>query len=274
MARIDSLANFLEDVATKIRSKTGSQSTITPANYDTEIEKIAYKPSANQLVLLNNNNLIIKGVASSSQKSVIKALCNADDTTSIDLKNIDFSNIKCAFCMFYNKIGLTSIDLSNEDFSNCTDTSYMFYNCRNLETITFGNSFANSSVVNAEYMFANKEISIIESIDLSNFPINSIENMHSMFSNNPDLETITFKNNSTFESINTIFSLQNTFQNCSKLDNNTLNQILYLCTTTTEEYTGTKTLAQLGINDTFDNYANIPNLSNYQDFLDAGWTIS
>ena len=45
MARIDTLADFLEDVANKIRSKTGSQSTITPANYDTEIEKIVFKPN-------------------------------------------------------------------------------------------------------------------------------------------------------------------------------------------------------------------------------------
>ena len=40
MARIDTLGNFLTDVATAIKSKTGKTDTITPANFDTEIESI------------------------------------------------------------------------------------------------------------------------------------------------------------------------------------------------------------------------------------------
>ena len=68
-------------------------------------------------------------------------------------------------------------------------------------------------------------------------------------------------------------NVNNAFSNCTKLDNNTLNQILKLCINATS-YTGTKKLATLGIDNTFDNFDNIPNLSNYQDFIDAGWTIS
>ena len=40
MARIDTLGNFLTDVATAIKRKTGKTDTITPANFDTEIESI------------------------------------------------------------------------------------------------------------------------------------------------------------------------------------------------------------------------------------------
>lgn len=40
MARIDTLANFLTDVATAIKSKTGKTDAITPANFDTEINSI------------------------------------------------------------------------------------------------------------------------------------------------------------------------------------------------------------------------------------------
>lgn len=40
MARIDTLANFLTDVATAIKSKTGKTDPITPANFDTEIISI------------------------------------------------------------------------------------------------------------------------------------------------------------------------------------------------------------------------------------------
>mgnify|MGYP003291880365 CR=1 FL=1 len=40
MARIDTLANFLTDVAAAIKSKTGKTGLITPANFDTEILNI------------------------------------------------------------------------------------------------------------------------------------------------------------------------------------------------------------------------------------------
>lgn len=40
MARIDTLANFLTDVAAAIKSKTGKTNAITPANFDTEINSI------------------------------------------------------------------------------------------------------------------------------------------------------------------------------------------------------------------------------------------
>ena len=40
MARIDTLANFLTDVAAAIKAKTGKTDTITPANFDTEINSI------------------------------------------------------------------------------------------------------------------------------------------------------------------------------------------------------------------------------------------
>ena len=40
MARIDTLGNFLTDVATSIRTKKGTTNKITPKDFDTEIESI------------------------------------------------------------------------------------------------------------------------------------------------------------------------------------------------------------------------------------------
>ena len=40
MARIDTLPNFVTDVAAAIKNKTGKTDPITPANFDTEIESI------------------------------------------------------------------------------------------------------------------------------------------------------------------------------------------------------------------------------------------
>ena len=41
MARIDTLANFLTDIAAAIKAKTGKTDPITPANFDTEITNIS-----------------------------------------------------------------------------------------------------------------------------------------------------------------------------------------------------------------------------------------
>ena len=91
-----------------------------------------------------------------------------------------------------------------------------------------------------------------------------------MFSSCGNLETITFPNNI---SLDNIYSMNVMFESTTNLDTTTLNQILYMCTTVGEYYQGEKTLEYLGINSDFVNYDEIPNLSNYQDFLDAGWTL-
>ena len=51
MARIDNLSNFLTDVADSIRSKTGKNGLITPANYDTEIESISTEPNLQEKII-------------------------------------------------------------------------------------------------------------------------------------------------------------------------------------------------------------------------------
>lgn len=254
MARIDSLANFLEDVATKIRSKTGSQSTITPANYDTEIEKIVFKPNTG--IVFNP-----KGSFSSISKDTT--------TTSIDLSNLDTSNMTTMQNMFGYLTKLTSINLSNFNPSNVTRMDKMFFTCSSLETITFGNNFNTSSLLNMQSMFG--LCIALTSIDVSSFDTSNVQVFSSTFNACDNLETITFGNNWSFASATT---LSNMFGSSYKLDNNTLNAILHLCTTVGNNYTANKTLSVLGINDAFDNFANIPNLSNYQAFLDAGWTIS
>lgn len=62
MARIDNLSNFCTDVANAIRSKTGKNELITPANYDIEIESIPTgTPSLQEknINITSNNDYII-----------------------------------------------------------------------------------------------------------------------------------------------------------------------------------------------------------------------
>lgn len=54
MARIDTLGNFLTDVATAIRNKKGTTDTIVASNFDTEIESI--ESGGGELPTVNNIN--------------------------------------------------------------------------------------------------------------------------------------------------------------------------------------------------------------------------
>lgn len=244
MARIDNLTNFLTDIADTIRSKTGSTATLTASNFDGEIDGINYV------------------VPSDARIGFVQSTA-----TSINLKNLDTSNLIDMQQVFNHCQNLTDLDLENFSTASATNMKMMFNSCSSLTDLDLIN-FDTSSVINAQAMFSG--CSSLTSLDLSMFDTSSMTNMSAMFQNDTSLETITFGEDWTLSSAT---NLNYIFDGCTKLDNNTLNEILYLCTTAPADY-NTKTLAHLGIDSTFDNFANIPNLSNYQAFLDAGWTIS
>lgn len=64
--------------------------------------------------------------------------------------------------------------------------------------------------------------------------------------------------------------LQNMFSGCTSLTNESLNNIMRTCINANNGSYGTKTLAHLGISSAQAQICTT--LSNYQDFLDAGWT--
>ena len=110
-----------------------------------------------------------------------------------------------------------------------------------------------------------------------------------MFYNCPNLEEVASINTSNGEYFQNMFygcrslkyvpvmnlgkalNLNSMFYQCEQLTDESLNNILESCTTVTETYTRTKTLSELGLNSSVYS-TRITNLSNYQDFLDAGWT--
>ena len=59
------------------------------------------------------------------------------------------------------------------------------------------------------------------------------------------------------------------FSNCPSLSDESLNNILAMCTNASS-YTRTKTLAYIGL--TLEQAEKCMTMSNYQAFLDAGWT--
>lgn len=68
-----------------------------------------------------------------------------------------------------------------------------------------------------------------------------------------------------------VVTMQNAFKSCNSLTNESLNNIMKMCINATSTYTATKTLADVGLSSA--QATTCQGLSNYQDFIDAGWTI-
>ena len=135
---------------------------------------------------------------------------------------------------FFQSTYITEIPLINT--SNVTSMTSMFNQCFYLTTVPLIDT---SKVTDMRYMFNScSSLTTIPQFDTS-----SVTNMSSMF------------------------------YDCVLLSDTSLNNILAMCIGATS-YTGTKTLSTLGIYTWNIPASRIEALSNYQDFINAGWTIS
>ena len=120
----------------------------------------------------------------------------------------------------------------------------------------------NSSVSDLSRKFAyNSNLKYMPLVDTS-----SATKMEAMFQNANQLTTTPLLDTSNVTVMNNMFTY------CSKLTDESLNNILLMCINATS-YTGTKTLQQLGFSNSYQTASRIESLPNYQEFLDAGWTI-
>ncbi|EAC4616725.1 BspA family leucine-rich repeat surface protein [Listeria monocytogenes] len=130
--------------------------------------------------------------------------------TSLDLRNLDTSQVTNMYAMFYYNAA-TSLDLSNFDTSSVTDMSCMFY--YNAATSLELNNFNTSQVTDMSYMFTgspatNLDVSSFDtskvttmremfcysaatSLDLSNFDTSNVTNMFLMFAGASQLQNLT-----------------------------------------------------------------------------------
>ena len=156
--------------------------------------------------------------------------------------------------MFKNCTNLMSIPLL--DTSSVIDMGYMFQNCTNLTSIPLLDT---SSVIEMGYMFKNctnlTEISLLDT--------SSVTNMYHMFDGCTNLTTIPLLDTSKVTIMGYIFG------GCSSLSDNSLNNILAMCTNATK-ITSNKTLKNIGL--TSDQATKCTTLSNYSAFTAAGWT--
>ena len=162
-----------------------------------------------------------------------------DDFTLIEAqknKLLDLSKL------YYHDTDVTYYKLSNIfDTSHIKDVTSMFDSCTNLVTC-----------------------------DLSNLDFSNITSLATMFWGCINLTTIVFPSTIDTSKVTTMAELFGSHGRfCPKLDDNSLNSILLMCANATS-YTGTKTLRYLGI--TSAEATTCQSLSNYQAFVNAGWT--
>lgn len=191
---------------------------------------------------------------------------------------LDSSKVTNMSSMFNGCTNLITIPELNT--SKVTDMGYMFKGCSSLTTIPLLDM---ASVTIAYYMFEGCS-------SLAEIPKLDISNVYTLFStfkdctnliSIPELDTHnvtvwaeTFANCTSLTSVPELdtskASLRATFKNCPNLSNESLNNILQMCINSNAASASSKTMAYVGLS---EEQAQIcTTLSNYQAFLDAGWT--
>ena len=97
---------------------------------------------------------------------------------TLNVSNLDTSQVANMSNMFYACMGLTSLDLSNFDTSQVTNMSDMFGGCMGLTSLDVSN-WNTSQVTNMSNMF--NYCTSLTSLDLSNFNTSQVTTMDGMF---------------------------------------------------------------------------------------------
>ena len=191
---------------------------------------------------------------------------------------IDTSNMTGMAGMFQNMRTITTIPQLNT--SNVTSMDNMFNGCSNLQSIPQLNT---SNVTSMGHMFLNcNNLTSVPLLDTS-----SVTNMSSMFNSCKSLTTISLLNTSSVTDMSSMFryctllttiplldtssvtSMSSMFLSCPSLSNDSLNNLLQMCINAVT-FKSTKSLRYIGLSQ--EQAQKCTTLSNYQAFLEAGWT--
>ena len=152
----------------------------------------------------------IKIVYNDSFKDLSNIFDNYKPLTSLDLFNLDTSDIINMENMFSFCETLKSLNLSSFVTNNVSNMSHMFYNCSKLTNLDLFN-FNTEKVTNMNNMFYN--CSSLKHLKLSNFNTNQVKDMNNMFYGCFSLKYLDL---STFIT-NNVINMNYMFYNCSSL---------------------------------------------------------
>ena len=288
----NSFADINAEVVYKIQQQYENMTPRVLTNSDKTIDKNIYFIPAKKdgTLLLDTSNVtnmdsmfgvcsnltLIPLLDTSNVTSMVYMFQGCSNLTTIPL--LDTSNVTSMSSMFVGCSSLTAIPLLNT--GNVTNMVYMFTYCESLTTIPLLDT---SNVTNMHNMFQGcSNLTTIPLLDTSN-----VTEMYSMFESCSNLTSIPLLNTGNVTYMSNMFSgcsslttiplldtsnvtrMDSMFSSCSSLNNESLNNILAMCTNAVK-ITYNKTLKYIGLT---EEQANIcKTLSNYQDFVNAGWT--
>ena len=169
------------------------------------------------------------------------------DTSSVQYMNNTFNNCQ----------SLISVPLF--DTSSVRNMSNMFSYSYSLTSVPLFNTI---SVTTMEMMF--NHCYSLTSVPLFNTSI--VTNMSYMFDNCSSLSSVPLFDTSSVQ------YMTNMFRNCLYLSNESLNNILMMCKNSLVVSSNKKLNTYVGINSSYNSI--IQTLSNYNDFINAGWSLS
>ena len=158
------------------------------------------------LISINLNNLDTSNVVDMSYM-----FFGCFNLETVDISKIKTSNVTNMHGMFTSCEKLTSLSLLNFDTSKVVDMQSMFYGCKNLKSIEL-TSFNTQNVTNFISMFHG--CSSLESLNLGSFNTSNATNMYRMFYGCTNLKSIYVD---PIWNTNKVTSSTEMFYNCKKL---------------------------------------------------------
>lgn len=141
--------------------------------------KLVYDPNEYLSSLISSNTKTIKIAAplkvSGDTTNLFNFFTNA---TSIDLSNLDTSQLKSMASLFENCKSLTNITFGNIDTSNVSDMSSMFKNCRALTSLDLSH-FNTAQVTTMANMFGYCQK--LKTINVNNFNTSNVQDFSGVF---------------------------------------------------------------------------------------------
>jgi len=155
-------------------------------------------------------SLDLSNLDTSNVKNMTGMFDNCHSLTTLNISNFNTSKVKNMDSMFGVCKKLTTLDLKHFDTSNVENMSAMFNGCENLSSLDIS-SFNTSNVTDMSVMF--NDCKKLVDLDVSKFNTSKVKDMKWMFCN---CEKVTKLDTSNFDT-SKVFYFQEMFSGCSNL---------------------------------------------------------